>query len=117
MGAERKSSYITPKDKLMTAYHEAGHALAALYTPGARSLHKVTCMPRGHSLGLVSTIRSMPPDQYAEISGRKTQTLPENDEHSVSFKQFSAMLDVSMGGRIAEEMSECKPHLRICAFH
>ncbi|KAF8607874.1 ATP-dependent peptidase [Ceratobasidium sp. AG-I] len=85
MGAERKSSYITPKDKLMTAYHEAGHALAALYTPGARSLHKVTCMPRGHSLGL-------------------TQTLPENDEHSVSFKQFSAMLDVSMGGRIAEEM-------------
>jgi ATP-dependent Zn protease len=53
MGAERKSSYITPKDKLMTAYHEAGHALAALYTPGARSLHKVTCMPRGHSLGLV----------------------------------------------------------------
>jgi ATP-dependent metalloprotease len=54
MGAERKSSYITPKDKLMTAYHEAGHALAALYTPGARSLHKVTCMPRGHSLGLVS---------------------------------------------------------------
>ncbi|CAE6343353.1 unnamed protein product [Rhizoctonia solani] len=85
MGAERKSSYITPKDKLMTAYHEAGHALAALYTSGARSLHKVTCMPRGHSLGL-------------------TQTLPENDEHSVSFKQFSAMLDVSMGGRIAEEM-------------
>ncbi|CAE6487931.1 unnamed protein product [Rhizoctonia solani] len=85
MGAERKSSYITPKDKLMTAYHEAGHALAALYTPGARSLHKVTCMPRGHSLGL-------------------TQTLPENDEHSVSFKQFSAMIDVSMGGRIAEEM-------------
>ncbi|KAG8696785.1 hypothetical protein FRC08_006942 [Ceratobasidium sp. 394] len=85
MGAERKSSYITPKDKLMTAYHEAGHALAALYTPGARSLHKVTCMPRGHSLGL-------------------TQTLPENDEHSVSLKQFSAMLDVSMGGRIAEEM-------------
>ncbi|KAH7343639.1 ATP-dependent peptidase [Rhizoctonia solani] len=85
MGAERKSSYITPKDKLMTAYHEAGHALAALFTPGARSLHKVTCMPRGHSLGL-------------------TQTLPENDEHSVSFKQFSAMLDVSMGGRIAEEM-------------
>ncbi|CAE6509427.1 unnamed protein product [Rhizoctonia solani] len=85
MGAERKSSYITPKDKLMTAYHEAGHALAALYTPGARSLHKVTCMPRGHSLGL-------------------TQTLPENDEHSVSFKQFSAMLDVSMGGRIVEEM-------------
>ncbi|KAJ1308808.1 hypothetical protein OPQ81_004496 [Rhizoctonia solani] len=85
MGAERKSSYITPKDKLMTAYHEAGHALVALYTPSARSLHKVTCMPRGHSLGL-------------------TQTLPENDEHSVSFKQFSAMLDVSMGGRIAEEM-------------
>ena len=36
----------------------------------------------------------------------QTQTLPENDEHSVSFKQFSAMLDVSMGGRIVEEMSK-----------
>ncbi len=54
MGAERKSAVISEKEKLMTAYHEAGHALVGLYTDGAIPLHKVTCMPRGHALGLVS---------------------------------------------------------------
>ena len=56
MGAERKSAVISDKEKSMTAYHEAGHALVALYTEGAIPLHKVTCMPRGHSLGLVSIL-------------------------------------------------------------
>jgi len=53
MGAERRSSYIDEKVKRLTAYHEGGHALAALYTDGAMPLHKVTCMPRGHALGVV----------------------------------------------------------------
>ena len=70
MGAERKTHYIDPKVKKMTAYHEVGptiyqqfnslltrqkggHALVALYTEGAMPLHKVTCVTRGHSLGLV----------------------------------------------------------------
>ncbi len=53
MGAERRSSYIDEKVKRLTAYHEGGHALAALYTDGAMPLHKVTCMPRGHALGIV----------------------------------------------------------------
>ena len=53
MGAERKSQYIDEHVKKLTAYHEGGHALAALYTPGSMPLHKVTCVPRGHALGVV----------------------------------------------------------------
>lgn len=53
MGAERRSSYIDERVKRLTAYHEGGHALTALYTDGAMPLHKVTCMPRGHALGVV----------------------------------------------------------------
>ena len=56
MGAERRSSYIDEKVKRLTAYHEGGHALAALYTDGAMPLHKVTCVPRGHALGVVGLI-------------------------------------------------------------
>ncbi|KII88517.1 hypothetical protein PLICRDRAFT_161699 [Plicaturopsis crispa FD-325 SS-3] len=85
MGAERKSQYIDEKVKLMTAYHEGGHALVALYTDGAMPLHKVTCVPRGHALGV-------------------TSQLPENDRLSVSLKEYLADIDVSMGGRVAEEL-------------
>ncbi|EMD38548.1 hypothetical protein CERSUDRAFT_48133 [Gelatoporia subvermispora B] len=84
MGAERKSMVISEEEKLMTAYHEGGHALVALYTPGAMPLHKVTCMPRGHTLGV-------------------THFLPE-ESYSTSLKQYLAQIDVSMGGRIAEEL-------------
>ncbi|KAJ7046779.1 ATP-dependent peptidase [Mycena alexandri] len=85
MGAEGKSRYIDPKNKLATAYHEGGHALVALYTEGAMPLHKVTCLPRGHALGY-------------------TSFLPEEDRTSVSLKQYLASIDVSMGGRVAEEL-------------
>ncbi|KIK08631.1 hypothetical protein K443DRAFT_672154 [Laccaria amethystina LaAM-08-1] len=85
MGAERKSQYIDQKAKLATAYHEGGHALVALYTDGAMPLHKVTCVPRGHALGY-------------------TSLLPENDRTSVSLKEYLAGIDVSMGGRVAEEL-------------
>ncbi|PPQ71976.1 hypothetical protein CVT24_008193 [Panaeolus cyanescens] len=87
MGAERKSHYQEYKTKLATAYHEGGHALVALYTDGAMPLHKVTCVPRGHALGY-------------------TSLLPENDRTSVSFKEYLAEIDVSMGGRVAEELSK-----------
>ncbi|KAJ7063299.1 ATP-dependent peptidase [Mycena amicta] len=87
MGAEGKSRYIDPKNKLATAYHEGGHALVALYTEGAMPLHKVTCLPRGHALGY-------------------TALLPENDRTSVSLKEYLASIDVSMGGRVAEELSK-----------
>ncbi|KAJ7097931.1 ATP-dependent peptidase [Mycena belliarum] len=85
MGAEGKSRYIDPKNKLATAYHEGGHALVALYTEGAMPLHKVTCLPRGHALGY-------------------TSLLPENDRNSISLKEYLASIDVSMGGRVAEEL-------------
>ncbi|TFK54886.1 ATP-dependent metallopeptidase Hfl [Heliocybe sulcata] len=85
MGAERKSSYINDHVKKLTAYHEGGHALVALYTEGAMPLHKVTCVPRGHALGV-------------------TSQLPEDDRHSVSLKEYLAEIDVCFGGRVAEEL-------------
>lgn len=85
MGAERKSAVIQEKDKLMTAYHEGGHALVCMLTEGATPLYKATIMPRGHALGI-------------------TQMLPEMDEVSRSKKQLKAQIDVSMGGKVAEEL-------------
>ncbi|KAI0062390.1 ATP-dependent peptidase [Artomyces pyxidatus] len=85
MGAERRSSFIDEKVKRLTAYHEGGHALAALYTEGAMPLHKVTCMPRGHALGV-------------------TSQLPKDDRLMVTLKEFLADIDVCMGGRVAEEL-------------
>ncbi|ORY83311.1 mitochondrial inner membrane i-AAA protease complex subunit Yme1 [Protomyces lactucae-debilis] len=83
MGAERKSKYTTEESKLMTAWHEAGHALVAFKTPGAMEPYKATIMPRGFSLGM-------------------TMMLPEMDKDSRSKKEYQAMIDVSMGGRVAE---------------
>ncbi|KAJ1849445.1 hypothetical protein LPJ73_003727 [Coemansia sp. RSA 2703] len=85
MGSERKSAVITPESKLATAYHEGGHTLAAMYTPGAMPLHKVTVMPRGHALGV-------------------TVQLPEIDRDSVNKSEYLAQIDVCMGGRVAEEI-------------
>ncbi|KAI0306580.1 ATP-dependent peptidase [Multifurca ochricompacta] len=85
MGAERRSSYIDEKVKRLTAYHEGGHALTALYTEGAMPLHKVTCMPRGHALGV-------------------TSQLPKDDRLMITQKEFLADIDVALGGRVAEEL-------------
>ncbi|CAG8489135.1 3405_t:CDS:10 [Diversispora eburnea] len=85
MGAERRSAVITEENKRLTAYHEGGHTLVALYTPGALPLHKATIMPRGSSLGM-------------------TVQLPEMDKDNYTKKEFLAMVDVAMGGRVAEEL-------------
>lgn len=85
MGAERRSAVIQEKDKIMTAYHEAGHALMALFTKGADPLYKVTIMPRGLTLGV-------------------THMLPEMDQVSMSKAQMIARIDVAMGGKVAEEI-------------
>ena len=85
MGAEKRSMLITDKEKEMTAYHEAGHALACMFTKGADQLHKITIMPRGQSLGM-------------------TMHLPEMDSYSMSMSQYRAHIDVAMGGKVAEEL-------------
>lgn len=85
MGAERKSAHISKDNLRMTAYHEGGHALVALYTPAATPIHKATIVPRGMALGMVSY-------------------LPEKDQLNLSRQQMLALLDVAMGGRIAEEI-------------
>ncbi|KAL3894051.1 MAG: hypothetical protein SGCHY_005494 [Lobulomycetales sp.] len=85
MGSERKSAVITEESKRLTAYHEGGHALVALFTSGATPLHKVTVIPRGNALGV-------------------TVQLPEEDVTGYTRKQLLARLDVCMGGRVAEEM-------------
>ena len=85
MGAERKSMVMTEKEKELTAYHEAGHALVILHVPQADPLHKVTIIPRGRALGL-------------------TWSLPERDKLSVTKTELESRLAIAFGGRIAEEM-------------
>ncbi|KAJ8377996.1 hypothetical protein AAFF_G00249330 [Aldrovandia affinis] len=85
MGPERRSVEIDEKNKKITAYHESGHAIVAYYTRDAMPINKATIMPRGATLGHVSM-------------------LPENDRWSETRSQLLAQMDVSMGGRVAEEI-------------
>lgn len=85
MGPERRTRLPDKEQNLMTAYHEGGHALVAYYTDKANSLHKVTIVSRGNSLG-------------------HTSTLPERDLYSQTKEQLSAHMDVMLGGRVAEEL-------------
>jgi ATP-dependent metalloprotease len=85
MGAEKRSMVITQKEKEMTAYHEAGHALVIMFTPGFDPLHKITIMPRGQALGL-------------------TMHLPEIDKYSKGMNEYEAQIAVSLGGKVAEEL-------------
>ena len=85
MGAERKSMVLSEKDKRITAYHEAGHALIAKLVPGTDPVHKVTIIPRGHALGL-------------------TQTLPAEDRYTQSRSVALDQIAMLFGGRLAEEL-------------
>ncbi|MDA8160748.1 MAG: ATP-dependent zinc metalloprotease FtsH [Desulfobacteraceae bacterium] len=85
MGAERRSMIITEKEKEITAYHEAGHALVAKLLPGADPLHKVTIIPRGRALGL-------------------TQQLPTDDKYTHAKSYLLNNICVLLGGRVAEEL-------------
>lgn len=85
MGAERRSLVMTDEEKKLTAYHEAGHAIIAFYSPDSDPIHKATIIPRGRALGMV-------------------MRLPEGDRISMSRSKLLADLRVSMGGRLAEEM-------------
>ncbi len=85
MGAQRPL-VLSPEERRMVAYHEGGHALVALLTPGADPIHKVTIVPRGQALGA-------------------TQVMPTDDRHSYPRSYLLARLAVGLGGRIAEEQA------------
>ncbi|NJL08639.1 MAG: ATP-dependent metallopeptidase FtsH/Yme1/Tma family protein [Methylacidiphilales bacterium] len=85
MGAERKSLVMTEEEKLLTAYHEGGHAIVALNVPATDPVHKATIIPRGRALGMV-------------------MQLPERDKLSMSYEQMTSRLAIMMGGRVAEEL-------------
>ncbi|MFW6180827.1 MAG: ATP-dependent zinc metalloprotease FtsH, partial [Spirochaetota bacterium] len=85
MGPERRSIVISEEEKLVTAYHEAGHALLGMLLPNADPVHKMTIIPRGLSLGL-------------------TQSLPEGDKHNLTRAYILDQITLLMGGRVAEEI-------------
>jgi cell division protease FtsH len=87
MGVERKTLMLTDDEKRVTAYHEAGHALVAAFTPGADPLHKVTIIPRGRALGL-------------------TMQLPTEDKYTYRKQYVEAQISILMGGRVAEELTQ-----------
>jgi cell division protease FtsH len=85
MGARRDSMALSEREKELTAYHEAGHAVCAAVLPHADPLHKVTILPMGMALGV-------------------TQQLPAEDRHSYDQRYLEDRLCISMGGRIAEDV-------------
>jgi len=85
MGAERRSMVMSEKEKLNTAYHEAGHAIVGYVVPEHDPVYKVTIIPRGRALGV-------------------TMYLPEEDRYSMSKQRLESMISSLFGGRIAEEM-------------
>ena len=84
MGAKREE-VMQPSEKEKTAYHEAGHTLAAWFLPGAQRVHKVTVVPRGQSLG-------------------STQILPNEDRMNMSESEIRDQLVVLLAGRAAEKI-------------
>ncbi len=85
MGTERRSMVMSEKEKKLTAYHEAGHAIVGRLVPEHDPVYKVTIIPRGRALGV-------------------TMFLPEQDKYSISRKQLDSQLASLFGGRVAEEI-------------
>ena len=84
-GPERKSRLITQKEKELTAYHEAGHALVARMLPNADPVYKVSIVARG-------------------MMGGYTRILPSEDRYMATRTQFESRLATLLGGRVAEEL-------------
>jgi cell division protease FtsH len=85
MGPERRSMIMSDEEKMLTAYHEGGHAIVAIHSPASDPIHKATIIPRGRALGMV-------------------MRLPETDRLSLKREKALADLAVAMGGRVAEEI-------------
>jgi cell division protease FtsH len=84
-GPQRRTRLMSDKEKKVTAYHEAGHALVAHALPNTDPVHKVTILPRGRALGY-------------------TMVLPETDKYSQTRAELLDQLAYAMGGRAAEEL-------------
>jgi cell division protease FtsH len=84
MGAERKSMVMSEKEKLNTAYHEAGHAIVGRLMPEHDPVYKVSIIPRGRALGV-------------------TMFLPEEDRYSLSKRGIISQICSLYGGRIARK--------------
>ena len=85
MGAERRSMVMSEKEKAMTAYHEAGHAIVGRLVPEHDPVYKVSIIPRGRALGV-------------------TMYLPEQDRYSYTKQHLESMISSLYGGRLAEEI-------------
>jgi cell division protease FtsH len=85
LGLERRSLVLTEDERRLTAYHEGGHTVVALYTEGSDPVHKVTIVPRGRALGLM-------------------YSLPEKDRYGHTREFLIGRLAISFGGRVAEEL-------------
>ena len=90
LGAERKILLIGEADRRRTAYHEGGHAIVGMLTPGADPVRKVSIIPRGQALGV-------------------TLSTPEDDRFNYSEDELLAKIKVSCGGRVAEEIVYDEP--------
>ena len=84
-GRKKTSKMMDPEERVVTAYHEAGHALVACLLPEVQPLHKVTIIPRGMALGA-------------------TMQLPEKDRYMQTRRELTGELVLLYGGRIAEEL-------------
>jgi len=85
MGAERHSTVMSPEEKRLTAYHEAGHTIVGRLVPEHDPVHKVSIIPRGRALGV-------------------TVFLPEKDRYSASKRLLESQITSLFGGRVAEEI-------------
>jgi cell division protease FtsH len=85
MGAERKSAVMSEDEKLVTAYHEAGHAIVGRMVPEHDPVYKVSIIPRGRALGI-------------------TMFLPERDQYSASKQKLESQISSLYGGRLAEDI-------------
>jgi cell division protease FtsH len=85
MGVERRSLVMSEKERKLTAYHEAGHAIVGLSMPSSDPVYKVTIIPRARALGV-------------------TLFLPETDRHSYTRQELESRVAMCFGGRVAEEL-------------
>jgi cell division protease FtsH len=84
-GLQKKTRVLRPEERRLTAYHEAGHAMVAAFTPNADPVTKISIIPRGFALGY-------------------TMQLPVEDRYTVTKSDLLGRIDILLGGRIAEEM-------------